>query len=67
MMDTHAIGAALLPALGGSQVPVAHSLATEPKNGKNRRIGSSPEIRSAPAWAGLTAYGLMPIANLPKS
>jgi hypothetical protein len=32
-MDTHAIGAALLRALGGSDVPVAHSLATAPKKG----------------------------------
>jgi phage-related protein (TIGR01555 family) len=32
-MDTHAVGAALLRALGGTDVPVAHSLGTEPKNG----------------------------------
>jgi hypothetical protein len=33
-MDTHAIGAAWLRALGGSSVAVAHALATNPKGGK---------------------------------
>jgi hypothetical protein len=31
-IDTHAVGAALLRALGGSHVPVMHDLATGPKN-----------------------------------
>jgi hypothetical protein len=35
-IDTHAVGAALLRALGGSHVPVMHNLSTGPKNAATR-------------------------------